>query len=135
MDGWYRFPIYNKLFTERSSKIFKDLRCNTAALCTRKMEPLINENVESVTTDQSQFVKHFSFSFLNHSYKKMNIYCWLINVYSRIYEKELNCLFDFLFHNNLIWAKCHFMTVAWGWSHIISVGNANLLILITGTTK
>ena len=29
MDGWYRFPTYNKLFTERSTKIFEDLRCNS----------------------------------------------------------------------------------------------------------
>ena len=26
---WYRFPNFNKLFTEHSSKIFKELRCNS----------------------------------------------------------------------------------------------------------
>ena len=30
VDNFYRFPTYNNLFTERSSKIFEDLRCNSA---------------------------------------------------------------------------------------------------------
>ena len=28
VNYWYKFPTYNKLFTERSSKIYEDLHCN-----------------------------------------------------------------------------------------------------------
>ena len=33
VDSWYRFPTYNKLFKERFSITFKDLRCNSEMKC------------------------------------------------------------------------------------------------------
>ena len=32
VDDSYRFPTYNKLFKEYSSKIFENLRCNSVSL-------------------------------------------------------------------------------------------------------
>ena len=48
VDDWYMFPTYNKLFTERPSKIFEDLHCNwpLGVICFCHVLPLHLEGEE-----------------------------------------------------------------------------------------
>ena len=68
VDDGYRFLTYNKLFIERSSKIFEDLRCNSAINHGSNVDILVCGSLKPVLIEEN-----------NKMHETQPVSVWLFN--------------------------------------------------------